>query len=300
VGIYDRDYYRETTRDPSWNIAGWSVTTWLIVVNCAVFAFDMLAGGRRSIFVVEPPPLEALGCFTIDAAINHFQIWRFITFQFLHHGPYHLFVNMLGLYFFGRMVEDWLGARRYLAYYLLSGVGGALCFVAASKTGMIFAPDDARLVGASAGLFAILVAAAVYMPDAEIVVFTPFPIPLPIRWAATGYILIAVVTVLKNGGNAGGEAAHLGGALVGYLLLINPHLLSYFDRGLPSLVRRPQFRRAKYPRIAEVSPSELDESASLDDLLAKISREGIDSLSPAEKAALERESRSRRERFNKQ
>src|SRR5580704_14379715 len=97
MGFADRDYYRSAPRRSEFgHVSTWSVTTWLIVINVAVFFLDAMVGR----IVDSPHPLTDWGDFSIDRAIRHFQIWRFITFQFLHAGIGHIFFNMLGLYIF--------------------------------------------------------------------------------------------------------------------------------------------------------------------------------------------------------
>src|SRR5512135_1359627 len=116
MGFYDRDYMRTPLRParPAW----WpkSITGWLIAINIAVFVLDAILArmGVRYILWVPTeaglsalplPPLEGLGHFSEALAIERLQVWRFITFQFLHGGIEHLLFNMLALYFFGSMVE---------------------------------------------------------------------------------------------------------------------------------------------------------------------------------------------------
>src|SRR6476646_10141782 len=88
---------------PLGRIRFWSITQWLIAINVAVFVVDMLSRYQLTLW----------GYFSVDAAIRHVQIWRFLTFQFLHADIGHIFFNMLSLYFFGPLVESWLGRKRY-------------------------------------------------------------------------------------------------------------------------------------------------------------------------------------------
>src|SRR4051794_16033833 len=143
MGIYDRDYYRQSLpRGGFGHFSAGSVTTWLIIINVAVFFLDgMLHRSyappapdpdaaipffRAARSVAEPMfywmgPLERWGYFSTSKAIYAAQVWRFITFQFLHSSAGHLFGNMLGMFFFGPIVEAQFGGRRYLAFYLLCG-----------------------------------------------------------------------------------------------------------------------------------------------------------------------------------
>jgi len=230
MGIYDRDYYREPPRGNAFsNIAGWSVTTWLIIVNVAVFVVDSMIGY---------PLRDQLGYFSIDTAVFHVEIWRFFTLQFLHANIPHIFYNMLALYFFGPMVEPILGARRYLAFYLICGVASGAMFAVMCLLNILGDNFATPLVGASGSIFGVLVAAAVVAPNE--IVRIDFFFPVTIRTAALLMLGIAVVMVLRNGDNAGGEAAHIGGALMGYLLIKKPRMLDFanYRRG-PRMRYRP-------------------------------------------------------------
>ena len=136
-----------------------------------------------------------------------FRPWTVLTYMFLHADFGHLFFNMLGLFFFGPRLEMKLGGGPFLRFYFLSGIGGAV-FQA------IFA-TAAPMVGASAGVYAVLVGFAYYWPRETILLF---PIPIPIQ----AWILVSAYVVLSifNGvtGSASGVAhfAHLGGAVVGF------------------------------------------------------------------------------------
>lgn len=228
MGYQDRDYYRkEPDRGAFGSLPAWSYTIWLIVINCGVFLLDGLSGGR----------LTDLGYFSSEAALGHLQLWRLITFQFLHHGVEHLVFNMLALYFFGPMVEGFLGSRRFLIFYLVCGVSGAACYLALMMFGALNVYADTPLVGASAGIMGILIAAARIAPDTSVMLLM-FPIPMRLKTLAWITLGIAAYTVLSRGANAGGEAAHLGGAALGALLIYQPQLLNALTAWPPGQMRR--------------------------------------------------------------
>jgi membrane associated rhomboid family serine protease len=255
VGIYDRDYYRTPQRGGFGSFQPWSVTTWLIVVNVAVFIIDGLplhlansinAGDdfswhyRRRAVEMAAGPFYQWGYFSLDAAIAHLQIWRFITYQFLHQSISHIFFNMLGLYFFGPIVEGQFGARRFLAFYLLCGIAGALMYIALWAVGILGGSAAVPMIGASAAIFGVLVAAAKLAPDMTISLW--FIMPMPLRYVVWFYIAIALYAVFTSGDNAGGEAAHLGGALLGLILISNQHLLNLFAPTRRSRKRKMAFK----------------------------------------------------------
>ena len=249
MGIADRDYTR-AGYEPSQaqRAVGamhmWSVTTWLLVINIAMyFLSNMIVGvatlpdGRQFQYSV----IKQLGSFTVVDGLYRLQVWRFITFQFLHANLSHILFNMFTLYMFGTLIEQYLGRRRFLAFYLASGVGGALMYVILTLLGFFGAASQTvaqPLVGASAGIFGVLVAAAVIAPDATVLIYGSIPAKLK----TVAYVLlgVAVFTIFSNGFNAGGEAAHLGGAVVGFFLIRRPELLNLFEVGFE---KRPRIYR---------------------------------------------------------
>jgi len=107
---------------------GMSMVTILIIINCVVFVLDqILSSGSR---VPEWMSPRLMGRFTINEAVEGLQVWRVFTYQFLHAGFMHILFNMIGLFFFGRMLEQWWGSRRFLAFYLLCGVAGVVPYTA--------------------------------------------------------------------------------------------------------------------------------------------------------------------------
>jgi membrane associated rhomboid family serine protease len=219
MGQYDRDYYRSGSQSALGGMRLWSFNTWIIVVNVVVFLLDGMSNGL----------LSNWGSFTLEDGVYRGQIWRFITFQFLHANPTHIFFNMFSLYFFGRYIEAYLGSRRYLAFYLLSGIGGALGYIVLYYAGLL-GSHSGSLIGASAGIFGVLIAAARLAPNARVLVMV---FPMQLRQMVWIFIAIAVYTIFTSGPNAGGEAAHLGGAVVGFLLIRNERLLNFADYRWP-------------------------------------------------------------------
>jgi membrane associated rhomboid family serine protease len=219
------------------------------------------------------------------------RVWELLTFQFLHGGIGHLAVNMIGLYVFGPWLERWWGSRRFTVYYLLCGMAGALFFALLWWLGMF--PDTGPytpLVGASAGLYGILVGVAVIAPDLRVMLVFP-PIELSMRQLALAVLAIAVLAVLTGvGGNAGGEAGHLGGAIVGYLLIQRPHWLAWAARRRPEVeIIRPR----AFGGPGRDAPTDAGLAEEVDRILEKISAHGMHSLTPGERATLEKVSRSR-------
>jgi len=247
MGIYDREYFRQPARRDSFGrVPIMSVTMWLIVINIAVFLIEQLSIRTTGVYQVVTPigviimsPIEYWCHFSAYTVIQLHQVWRFITFQFLHAGFSHIAFNMFALYMFGPMIESYLGRRRFLAFYLLCGAAGGAAYILLWQFHLLVTSPYVPLVGASAGIFGVLVAGAVVSPSATIMLLFP-PIPMQLKTFAWVLIGVAVFTVFTSGHNAGGEAAHLGGAAMGAALMSNPSVLNIFD---PSMWRR---RRQSY------------------------------------------------------
>ena len=195
---------------------------------------------------------DAVGHFSTGKAFAELQIWRFVTFQFLHAGLLHLFLNMFGLWIFGPLVERHLGSGRlFLAFYLACGVFGAATYLVLNlfghflggAPGLLFHDPYVPLVGASAGVFGVLLACAYLAGNARILVF--FVLPMKMSTAAYLFVALAAFNLFAGGGNAGGDAAHLGGAAAGALLIRKPHLLlDFFDEFLAFGRRGKKSRRS--------------------------------------------------------
>lgn len=240
-------------------------------------------------------PLTAFGHFSTYQGFQRVEVWRLVTFQFLHANFTHLLLNMLGLYFFGGTVERSLGFKKYAAFYLVCGIFGGLMYLALNVlgnllpfhvAGLLFHQTTLPLVGASAGVFGVIVACAYIEPRESVqLLFIPIGIPLP--WFAYGYVLFALVNLLSGGKNAGGDAAHLGGALAGYYFIRHSHLLrDFFDVFADS--RKPA-DRSRRPRSPDPDDRQIDR------ILEKVGTSGAASLSDSERRALQDATKRRRE-----
>jgi membrane associated rhomboid family serine protease len=187
--------------------------TWaLIVANTVIYILQLGAGtGLIRYFALWP-----LGVSPVLApeAVGAFQPWQLVTYSFLHGSFTHLFLNMLALFMFGSEIERLFGRRRYLQYYFAAVLAAALTQIVVSTAAGSFYPT----VGASGGVFGLLLAYGIYFPRRTIVLLFP-PIPMP-AWL---FVIVYAVIELYLGvtGTQAGVAhfAHLGGMLGGFLML---------------------------------------------------------------------------------
>lgn len=262
------------------------VVKWLLIANLAIFFGDIL---------FLDGVIWNWGAFTIATALGKFRLWEFVTFQFLHGSVGHVFANSIGLYFFGPWMERHWGRWRFLAFYLLCGAAGAMFYTLLAFAGVFPAEQTTPLVGASAGVYGILVGVAMVAPNLRVALLIP-PIELSMRQLAIGVLLIAVVmVVLPVGFNRGGEAGHLGGAILGFLLMRYPGLLEWARAGSPGVeipVPKAFQRRRHEAKIKPRTTVDFERNSAVDAILDKISREGFQSLTEEERGILLRASRS--------
>ena len=229
-----------------------SVTNALIIINVVVFLVGIMVQQKALLCIPCPqvPDAPSVSIFEITCAYSWFtcflegEIWRLVTYQFVHANFGHILFNMWALYFFGPAVESAMTPRRFLAFYLVCGAAGALfssllaginlytsipptlqntliCNNLAAFSGyegQVACWEMIPLVGASASMYGIIVACAFMYPEVQISLLFP-PVTLRLRTFALIIIGIASFTILFNLTNAGGEAGHLGGVLMGALIM---------------------------------------------------------------------------------
>ena len=295
MGLDNRDYNKGTSdHDMFRRMGSWSANAWLIGICIVCFFIDGFTARLMGRPFFIGGFLSDWGAFTAADAIFGFQAWRFVSFQFLHGGLFHILFNLVILFFLGRMLESYLGSKRYLAFYLISGAGGALLYLllwaGGTITGnpnipfLLHSGADTPLVGASAGIYGVLIAVAVIAPAQRIHLLFP-PISLTIRALALILIGIAVFMVMVGGPNDGGQAAHLGGAGLGYLLIRKPGLLNWADRLSPSAIQAG-YTKGRYEKQVKKKEAKREE---IDRILSKVSEKGLQSLTGREKKVLQQD-----------
>lgn len=262
-----------------------SVIRWLIVINVAIFFIDTISRNWSPMWTRDGFGLSLSG-------LLHFCIWQPITYMFIHSDTWHLLFNMLGLYIFGSEFERAFGSRRLLQYYFACGIGGGLAYLMLALINASYA--DVPLIGASGGVYGLLMAAVIFFPHIQVVMII---FPMPIRVFAA--ILAAILLLQFLSGqvqNLGGETCHVAGALTAILVFrvwgITPRVqiagLSMNPLSNWAQRRRKGAWERRQRQIAE-------EAAEVDRILAKVHDRGIASLNASEKKILERATRRQRE-----
>ena len=268
------------------------LTPWvkrLLIANGAIFLLMWISGSAG--FFVE--------WFAFRPSRILTRPWGALTYMFLHAGFWHVFINMLMLFFFGLPLERRWGSREFIKYYLLCGLGGvALSFVFQSSS----------IIGASAAVYGLMAAFAMTWPDAPIYIWGIFPVKA--KWLAAFLFVVSTLSAFGGGGDGIAHFAHLGGLVTGFVYLRTDWRTPAWLRGRGNAdASRPGGRagssgvpgRRPTPPADSTGPPErwrrADEEALLDEvdaILDKISRSGMRSLTRKELELLNEVSRRRR------
>lgn len=231
-----------------------------------------------------------------NGGLAHGYVWQLLTFQFLHGGLMHLLSNLIGIWFFGRFIEDRLGRGNFLKIYLFSGIAGGLL---QSLLGFIFPQFfGGHVIGASAGVFGLLAAFALHEPNTEILLF--FVLPVRMKYFLMFVTGIALFFTLVPSDRTYAHAAHLGGIALGAayihfglqarspLISWRPFLARQRRRELVKAanVKPTRWPRSKLEETEDLPPTEFI-SREVDPILDKISAHGMQSLTPRERRILE-------------
>ena len=185
----------------------------LIYINIAVFALTLLTTVFGNLF--ESPVNIIIQWFSLNSEFNFFitKPWTIITYGFLHADFIHILFNLIVLYYFGNLFIQYFTQKQLLTFYLLGTFFGGLVFLLSYSYFPIFANQRVPLVGASAGISAIIIGIATYMPNYQLKLRLIGFVKL---WHLAA-IYIALDVLQLAGDNAGGHFAHIGGAIFGFL-----------------------------------------------------------------------------------
>jgi membrane associated rhomboid family serine protease len=303
MGIYDRDYYRR--EGPSYIgsfMERGKVCKWLVIINVVCFILQVFspspaAQEQLDDSQVAPQPQKQIltEVFDLDAkAVSEGQVWRLLTYAFLHGGFMHILFNILFLWWFGTDVEDLYGPVEFLTFYLASAVVGALAYVAAWAAGVGSANP---VIGASGAVMAVMVVCAMHYPSRIIWVFF---LPIPIWFFVLFELMRDWATFATGTRTTTAVSVHLGGGIFGFAYYELQWRLSGFFSGFKAVQRRrPRARLRVYREEVEApamdlgaSSPDVDEQleAKLDAVLDKVARLGQASLTESERQILLRAS----------
>jgi membrane associated rhomboid family serine protease len=277
--------------------------TRLIYINVGVF----LAISIVSVigYLTKNPLIseKAISILAIPASLKALLVkpWTIITYMFTHKDIWHILFNMLWLYWFGRIFLEYLDQKKLVAVYLLGGISGAIVYVLSFNVFPVFSDSLAASVaiGASASVMAIVIAIAAYVPNYTIQLFLLGRTRI-IYLALTIFVLTSIMDFSVN---SGGKLAHIGGALFGYLYILNMKKGRDIGKGINKIIDSlvTLFKPRKKLKVTYKKPAtdydynktKADHQAKINIILDKISKGGYDSLTKEEKDTLFRESQKK-------
>jgi membrane associated rhomboid family serine protease len=276
----------------------------IILINTAVFLVLLLLKIILTLSQSSNVYYAVLDTLKLPASTNEFihKPWTIFTYFFTHEDIFHILFNMLFLYWFGKLVDEYLGAKRVIALYMLGGIAGGVIYMVLYNVLPYFQSQiqDSRMLGASAAAFSVAVGASTLLPNYTFNLI--FLGPIRIKFIALFYIILSLAQSL--GENAGGNLSHLAGAVIGYVFI--KLLQNGTDLGKPIYAivnswsrlfrKRPSMQvtyreRQVYRNTSVYSSSssgtiEVPDQIEIDTILDKISRSGYESLTREEKQKL--------------
>ena len=294
MGIQDRDYYREGSSGflDAWGRQG--AVVWLVIITSVIFFAQCLTGGPTQ------SELFQVGAYSLQG-VRAGEVWRLITPLFLHASLWHLFFNMLVLYWAGSRIEELYGSREFVLFYFMAGLFSQGIFLLSQVAG--FTNAFATAIGASGAATAVLMLFAIHYPHQKVLLY--FVIPVPVWLLVILFIARDLWGAMGLGATGIGYFAHLGGALFGFLYYRSGVRFSRLFVRLPSRVdsrkARPTLRLLPMeqeeekaepvgaavesaPRPKEAHDEHLE--AKLDRVLEKLSIHGQESLTAEEREIL--------------
>ncbi|MBO7477406.1 MAG: rhomboid family intramembrane serine protease [Salinivirgaceae bacterium] len=271
----------------------------LIYINLAVFVIVKVADIVIMMFgVQEPNPVVGFLAAYSDLHDLLRHPWGVVTYMFLHQGFLHILFNLLWLFWFGRIFSEYFTGRQLLNVYICGGLAGALLYILSFNIFPVFDGVHSMAIGASAAVYAIVLATAVYVPNYT--VYVMFLGQVKIKWIAV-FCIISDLAMLESG-NAGGHIAHIGGAIFGacYTLALRrgTDISGWVGRitdGFTGLFKRKPKMKVSYKRAEsdyDYNARKHNEQKEIDAILDKIAKSGYNGLSEDEKRTLFRNSRN--------
>jgi len=270
-----------------------STLTRLIYINIGVFLLVKIIGVFFYLSGQSFPIINWLAVPSNTSALIS-KPWTIITYMFLHAGFIHLLFNILGLYWFGKLFLYHFEGSKLLSVYLLGGIAGAVLYIIAYNLFPVFQSVNGLLLGASASIFAVLVAAAFYDPNRGIMI--PLIGTFALKYVAVFYVLLSVIGISSS--NPGGNIAHLGGAIWGWFYIYRLGKGKDTGTGIVNLIDKisAAFKPKSHMKVTFKQPPPRDDheynkmkhiqQEEINRILEKIAKSGYDSLTKTEKEIL--------------
>ena len=261
----------------------------LIYINVGIFALTLLTSIFFGLYRSESTFFTEWFALESDLDSWFTKPWSIFSYGFLHGGFLHLLFNMIALHFIGNLFIDYFTQKQLLTFYISGTFFGGLLYMLSYSYFPLFADSNSILVGSSAGVSAIFMGIAAYIPNFE------FKVPLIgfVKLWIFAAIWIGFDILGLIGPNAGGHFAHLGGSLFGFLYVNNAsnRPLHLFDAFFNLFKSKKKPLRTVY-KSPQKKQTKTDQQKKIDSILDKISKSGYDSLSKEEKEFLFKQGKS--------
>jgi membrane associated rhomboid family serine protease len=269
----------------------------LIYINLAVFLLVKLTEIVLVLFNISFDFITPYLAAPADLTKLLSRLWTVITYMFFHTGIFHIFFNMICLYWFGKLFLISFSGKQLSALYLFGGVLGAVTYILAYNIFPYFSTQvsSSLLMGASGAIMAIVVAAAMQCPNMKLQLL--FVGGIKLKYIAGAVLLVSIFGITSS--NAGGEFAHLGGALAGYVFIVSLRKgtdptkgLNRFLDAVANLFKKGRKTKKQQPfhaqkmSDAEWNVQKAKNREEIDRILDKIKTSGYESLTAGEKKRL--------------
>ena len=264
----------------------------IIYINVFVYVFFLFISIVFTLMKWDYSPEYLERFFTFSSSPITFikRPWTIFTYMFLHGSFWHIFNNMLIYFFTARMFEDLLGKKAALSTYIIGGFCGAILYLITHNLFPLFSDmGEIPMLGASAAVMAVFVGIATYSPNYEVMLFGLLRIKM--KYLALVWVTLDVVGLANPDGIA--HFAHLGGAIWGYLYVVNikkgKDISSWFNKAISffeSLSKKKKIKivyKKSRPVVKKTKDGNKSRQEKVDAILDKIKASGYDSLTKAEK-----------------
>ena len=243
---------------------------YIILINVLVFLIPLIM--NTILYLLNIKTLSLFNFFDLHPQINYLlkNIWTIMTYAFIHNDIYHIFWNMFILYFASEYFLNFFDEKKYIKTFFYGILFGGLFFVLSYNLFPVFKNDFTTLIGSSAAVYSVLIFICTYFPNNKVnlILFN-----IELKYIGIIYILLSLVQIPVE--NPGGNIAHLGGALWGYLYAMSIYNNS-FNIDLKEIINKLKF--------SNLNKSE--NQKMIDSILDKISESGYESLTKKEKELL--------------
>ncbi|MCL1865248.1 MAG: rhomboid family intramembrane serine protease [Spirochaetes bacterium] len=255
----------------------------IMIINIIVFIIQKFA----DIIMSDPHLLEYTFGISHPGLFTDFMIWQPLTYMFLHGGWAHIIFNLIGLWMFAGELEIEWGRKRFIKYYILSGIGAGLFIALMNYIAYTHYGSTPVTIGASGAIYAILLAYAMRWPNREVLFF--FLIPIKMKYLVLIFGVLEFYGTLSTATGAGGNISHighLGGIITGFFLV------NYMMKSKSQTKKSGSFferlnKKSRLNNKKNIIDSRIKAKRIIDTLLEKIARDGMNSLTPEEKKSLE-------------